>query len=424
MPRVVEPGALDLSGLILPDETICWGQASAEPLTLTRALMAQRHALGGVEAFVGVSWNDTVDPSHADAIRFRSYCGAGRTRSLHGAGKLDILPVHYSDFGRYLTPRIDVLFLQLGPGRRNGTYSFGLACEYLWPLVRSARLVIAEVNDRAPSTPGLVQIDEADIDIVVPSSVEIPVPPAAEVTDQHRAMARIIADQVPDGATLQVGLGAIPAAILDALEGHRALGIHTGLYVDGFTRLIQAGAVDNSRKGMDAGYSVAGLITGTADTLRMCRDTDLIRLAPTSHTHALDHLARLNAFVSVNSAIEVDLTGQTNAEVAGSSYVGAVGGGPDFARGAAMSPGGLPICALPAARQTRGGGLISSIVPALSGPVSLSRADAGIIVTEFGMADLRGRTLRERVRAMVDIAHPDLREDLARQAHDLGLATD
>lgn len=416
MPRVVGADALDLSSLVRPGETILWGQASGEPLTLTETLMAQRHRMGGVKAFVGFSWHDTIDPAHADAVDFLSYCGTGRTRLLHKAGKLKILPVHYSRFERYLAGRIDVLFLNLAPGRKSGTYSFGLACEYLWPLVKSSRLVVAEVNDRLPATPGLVEVDEADIDVIVPTSRAVPAPPEATVTDTHRAIAGHIAGLVPDGATLQVGLGAIPAAILDALSGHRHLGVHTGLYVDGFTRLIETGVIDNSRKGLDRGTCIAGLVTGTGATLDLCAATDLIHLAPTAHTHDLGNLARLNAFTSVNSAIEVDLTGQINAELAGDVYVGAVGGGPDFARGAALSPGGLPICALPAARRNRDGRLVSSLVPALSGPVSIARSDAGIIVTEYGVADLRGRTLSERSRALIAIAHPDLREDLSRAA--------
>lgn len=418
MPRVLEAAALDLSALVRPGETIVWGQASGEPLTLTETLMEQRHDLGGVRAFVGVSWHDTIDPAHADAIDFLSYCGTGRTRLLHRAGKLEILPVHYSRFEVDLAGRVDVLFLNLAPGRTPGTYSFGLACEYLWPLVKSSRLVVAEVNDRLPATPCLVEVDAADIDFIIHTSRDVPAPPEATVTETHRAIAANIAELVPDGATLQVGLGAIPAAILDALSGHSHLGVHTGLYVDGFTRLIETGVIDNSRKGLDHGTCIAGLITGTGATLELCAQTELIHLAPTSHTHDLGNLARLNAFTSVNSAIEVDLTGQINAELAGSAYVGAVGGGPDFARGASMSPGGLPICALPAARRDRDGTLVSTLVPALSGPVSIARSDAGIIVTEYGAADLRGRTLSERTEALIAIAHPDLREDLARAARD------
>lgn len=417
MPRTVQPQDLRLADLIRPGKTIAWGQAQAEPLTLTEALMAQRHDLGGVTTFSGIGWNDTIDPAHADTIRFTAYCGAGRNRLLDRAGKLDILALHYSDFARYLAPRIDVLMIQLAPGRSPGSFSFGLACEYLWPLLRSARLVIAEVNENAPSTPGMVEIDAADIDILVPTARPLPRPPEATVTDVHRRIGAHIAGLIEDGTTLQIGLGAIPSAILDALDGHRHLGVHTGLFVGGLTRLIEAGVIDNSRKPIDTGFSVAGLIAGTGATHEMCDGTDLIRLAPTTYTHALPTLAALDRFAAINAALEVDLTGQVNSERAGRTYVGSIGGGTDFARGAAAAAHGLPILALPSARDTRDG-LVSCIVPSLTGPVSLARADAGIIVTEQGVADLRGASLWERSEKLLAIAHPDLREDLARQARD------
>lgn len=420
MARRIAPEALELATLIRPGETIAWGQAAAEPMTLVGALLAQRHTLGGVKAFAGISWNEAIAPETTDGIAFTAYCVAGRMRLLREAGRLDPLPVHYSQLEPHLAQRVDVLFLQLAPGRAPGRFSFGFACEYLWPLVRTARLVVAEVNDRIPSTPGLVDLGEDDIDIIVATSRDAPEPPPVAVNDAHRAIGAVIAGLTPEGATLQVGLGAIPAACLDALAGHRHLGVHTGLFVDGLARLIETGAVDNSRKPFDAGVSVAGLITGTAPTHALCAAPDLIRLAPTSHTHSPLALARIERFTSINSAIEVDLTGQINAETAGRRYVGAVGGAVDFARGAALSPGGLPICALQAARRGRDGALVSAITPRLSGPATIGRADAGVIVTEFGAADLRGRSLAERARALIGVAHPDLREDLERAAREAG----
>ncbi len=416
MPQTIAVQDLALADHIRPGETLCWGQAAAEPLTLTETLMRQRQELGGVKAFVGISWSETTDPAHADAIQFMSYCGTGRNRLLHRAGQLDILPIHYSQFETSLAGRVDVLFLQLAPGRIPGTFSFGLACEYLWPLIRSARLVIAEVNDQVPPTPASVEVRPGDIDIIVPTSRPVPAPADAPATDIHRAIASHIAEIVPDGACLQIGLGTLPAAILESLDGHRHLGVHTGLFVDGLARLIESGVIDNSQKPIDTGVSVAGLIAGTEVTHRMCRDTEFVRLAPATYTHSLPVLAQIGRFTSINSALEVDLTGQANAERAGQSYIGAVGGGTDFSRGAAAAHDGLPIIALPSARKARDGSLISSIVASLKGPVSIARADAGILVTEYGMADLRGLTLEERKKQMIRITHPDLRDAIAKQA--------
>lgn len=412
MPTTVALEELDLKNYIRPGDTISWGQAAAEPLALTTALVEQRARLGGVTAFVGISWHDTVSPTYCDYIAYRSYCGAGNNRQLARAGELSILPVHYSSFERSLTGAVDVLFLQLAPGRVSGTYSFGLACEYLWPLIKAARVVIAELNDAIPATQSTVSILGEDIDVLVHTSRKPIAPAAAEPDGVQSIIARHVAALIPDGATLQIGLGSLPSAILSALSSHRHLGVHTGLFVDGLTDLIKAGVIDNSRKKIDPGISIAGLIAGTEKTFQLCNEPDLIFLAPTSDTHELATIARIERFASINSALEVDLGGQANTETIGRDYVGAVGGGTDFARGAAASSGGLPILALPAARRLRDGTLKSCIVAQLSGPASIARSDVGIIVTEYGYADLRGLGLAERARRLLSIAHPDMREAL------------
>ena len=418
MPRTVALEELDLKDYIRPGDTVAWGQAAAEPLALTTALVEQRARLGGINAFVGISWHDTVSPAYCDHITYRSYCGTGNNRLLARAGKLDILPVHYSSFEHSLSGSVDVLFLQLAPGRTTGTYGFGLACEYLWPLVRSARLVIAEVNSALPDTRSTVEIAAEDIDIVVHTARKPLAPLAAEPDELQSAIARNVAALIPDGATLQIGLGSLPSAILSELKLHRHLGVHTGLFVDGLTELMEAGVIDNSRKTIDPGTAIAGLIAGTERTFDMCNAPDLLRLAPTSYTHAIKILARIERFAAINSALEVDLGGQANTEMIGRDYVLAVGGGTDFARGATASKDGLPIVALPAARRLRDGTLKSCIVPQLGGPASIARADAGIVVTEYGHADLRGIGLAERARRLVAIAHPDLREALERDLRD------
>ncbi|RCK40996.1 hypothetical protein TH25_24030 [Thalassospira profundimaris] len=415
MPKVVPLEELDLKDYIRAGDTIFWGQAAAEPLALTTALVTQRAELGGVNAFVGISWHDTVSQDYCDHIVYRSYCGTGKNRLLARTGRLDILPVHYSSFAQKLTGNVDVLFLQLAPGRSPGTYSFGLACEYLWPLIRASRVVIAEVNDALPATQSTVEISADDIDIVVHTSRKPMTPPTAEPDALQSAIAQNVAALIPDGATLQIGLGALPSAILSALGSHRHLGVHTGLFVDGLTDLIEAGVIDNSRKKIYPGISLAGLIAGSEKTFKLCKEPDLLFLAPTSQTHGLSTLARIEQFTAINSALEVDLGGQANTETTGRDYVGAIGGGTDFARGGAASKGGLPIIALPSARRLRDGTLKSCIVPKLSGPASLARSDAGIIVTEYGHADLRGVGLAERASRLCSIAHPDLRETLERE---------
>ena len=221
-------------------------------------------------------------------------------------------------------------------------------------------------------------------------------------------MAARVAGLVEDGATVQFGIGALPEACLDALAGHRDLGIHSGLLNDAAMRLIQAGVATGARKTVDPGVAVGGFLGGSAALFRFAHRHPAIRLRGTGYTHDPAVLAAQWRLAAINSACEVDLSGQVNAEVAGGRYVGSVGGASDFLRGAARSPGGVPIIALPSTA-----GPASRIVVHLNGPVSTPRADAGVIVTEYGVADLRGAPVTVRYERMLAVAHPDHRAALA-----------
>ncbi|MEP9370332.1 acetyl-CoA hydrolase/transferase C-terminal domain-containing protein [Xanthobacter sp. VNH20] len=415
MPIALDTAAPDLARFVQAGDTVCWGQAAAEPLALTRALMAQRAEIGGFSAFIGVSWCESVDVAFCDHVRFVSYCGTGRNRHLAAAGALDILPVHYAALGDILGRSVDVLMLQLTPPDTRGRYGFGLACEYLAPLVERARVVIAEVNEEAPATPCARTIAPDDVDAVVRTARALPEMPHAPTGESEARIAAHVAGLVQDRAVLQVGLGALPDRIARELSGHRDLGIHTGLITDGLGDLMERGVVTNAFKTRDMGVSVTGLVAGGPGLMRHVHGNTAVRLAATAYTHDPAMLAAMDRFTAINSAVEVDLTGQVNAEVAGGCYVGAVGGAADFLRGAARARDGLPIVALP---STAGGpgGRVSRIVARLEGPVSTARSDAGVIVTEHGVADLRGLTLSQRARRMVEVAAPQFREALERAA--------
>lgn len=400
--------ALDFAALLRPGDRLAWGQASAEPVTLTARLFEQGQAISGLHAFIGMSWGTPLDD--AGAIGFQSYCGAGHNRVLERAGRLDILPSHYSDLPGLLSRQVDVLLLNLAD-EGNGRFSFGAALEYLAPLVDSARFVIAEVNDQTPRTRGERSLAADEIDIIVRTSRPLADAPKAQPGEAERAIATWIAGLVEDGATLQIGIGGLPEAILAALAGHRDLGLHSGLASDGVARLVEAGALTNGRKSIDTGIGVAGLVAGGPALMRYVDRNPGFALRSTAYTHAFGVLSAQSKLTAINAAIEVDLTGQINAEVAGGRYVGAVGGAADFLRGARASRGGLPIVALPATVTGRDG-LRSRIVARLNGPASTARADAGIIVTEHGIADLRGLGLAERKRRMLDIAAPEFRAAL------------
>lgn len=399
---------IDFSALLLPGECLAWGQASAEPTTLTERLRAQSAAVPGLSAFVGMSWGTAFEGT--GTMRFQSYCGAGHNRALAREGALDILPCHYSMLSEQLARQVDVLLLNLADDG-NGRFSFGAALEYLAPLVDSARLVIAEVSDQTPWTFSERILRADDVDIIVRTSRPPVSNPKAQPGPVEQAIAARVAGLVEDGATLQIGIGGLPEAILAALAGHRDLGLHSGLASDGIARLVEAGALTNARKSVDNGIAVAGLVAGGPQLMRYVDRNPDFALRATAYTHAFDVLKAQHKLTAINAAIEVDLTGQINAEVAGGGYVGAVGGATDFLRGAGASRGGLPIVALPATVTGRGS-TRSRIVSRLGGPTSTARADAGIIVTEFGVADLRGLSLLDRRRRMLEIAAPQFRAAL------------
>jgi acetyl-CoA hydrolase len=228
-----------------------------------------------------------------------------------------------------------------------------------------------------------------------------------------RAVAAQVAAVVPDEATLQFGIGALPEACLDALHGHSGLGIHSGIINDAAMRLIDAGVATGEHKTVDPLIAVAGVVGGSADLFAFLDQNPAVNLRGTWYTHDINVLGDQHRMVAINSAIEVDLTGQVNAEVAKSRYVGAIGGATDFLRGAARSTGGVGIIALPSTA-----GASSRIVARLSGPVSTARSDVGVIVTEYGAADLRGLSISKRVEALLAIAHPDHRDTLAAEMED------
>lgn len=412
---------LNLVGIVRPGDHLMWGQAAAEPTVLTSALMAQRAAIGRLSAFVGISWSDAVQVAHTDAVSFTSYGGGGNNRALGKAGALDILPCHYSQLGALIRSRqlrVDVLMLQLAPANSAGHYSMSMACEYLEPAVRMARVVIAEINDQAPWTAGPHTLCERDIHFAIHTSRAPLAPPAVKAQQAELGVAQHVASLVPDGANLQYGIGALPEAIMAQLSDRRDLGLHSGAIGDAAAALIRSGVINNSRKPIDTGISVTGLLMGS-DALNQLAHRNLqLQLRSVDYTHSPAVLASIDGLVTINSAVEVDLTGQVNAEVAGGVYVGAVGGAMDFMRGAQHARGGLPIIALP---SRTGAHNLSRIVAQLSGPVSTPRSDGMVIVTENGVADLRGLSLRQRVSRMIAVAHPEDREQLTYAASLAGL---
>lgn len=410
----------DLSNVIRPGDGVLWGQATAEPQTLVEAFLEQRAAYAGASAFLGINYSGAVRAEHADHLTFSAYCGAGHNRTLIDAGIADVHPHPYSRFGDLIRNgqiRVDVVLVQVSPPNERGEHSLGLSAEYLIPALARARAVVAEINDQVPWTHTERRLRSQDFALSLQSSRTPATVPAGAPGELERRIAGHAAPYIPDGATLEFGLGALPDAILATLGDRRDLGVHSGSLGDGVVDLMTQGVITNARKPIDTGKTIGGVLLGTRKLFDFANRNPQIELRSSDYTHAAAVLGKLPAFVAINSAVEVDLTGQVNAEVANRAYVGAVGGALDFIRAANASVGGVSLVCLPSTVRSKA----SRIVARLAGPVATPRGEAGVFVTEHGAADLRGLPLRARVARMIALADPAFRESLEREARVLGL---
>lgn len=418
MPQEIDVRNLDLSAIIRPGDHVVWGNGSGEPLTLVEKFVEQRHAIGRTTAFIGgVSYTNTLQPEHADTVDFTSFGAMGNLRVLSQAGVLRVIPCHLSQLPGYLTSGIigsDVVFVSLSGPDQDGRYSYALENDYLQAAMARARVVIAEVNEQLPWTYYEGRLDTARLDYIVRvSRPPIELEPI-KIGLVEEAIASHVGRYIEDGTTIQIGIGAIPDAVLAGVGDRRDLGIHSGLISDRVAELMQRGIMTNARKPIDTGIATCGSLRGTQRLYDFAHKNRAIRLFTFMHTHRAEILSQLGRIVAINSAIEVDLTGQVNAEIASGLQIGSVGGQGDFVRGAQMAEGGRAVIAMPA---TARGGKVSRIVARLGGVVTTARSDADIIATEFGAAELRGQPIDERVHRMVAIAHPDFRDALEREAH-------
>lgn len=378
--------------------------------------MEQRHRIGPFRVFLGTSFSATLQAAQADVIEFVGLGGTGSARRLTQAGVLDVAPLHMTtvDAGmRSGRLRVDVVLVQASRTDRPGEYSLGLASDYVRGAVARARVVVAELNDQVPATTCVEPLHEDDIDLLVETSrPPVEVAPARFGEIEQRIAAHVDA-YIPDRATLQIGIGAIPEAILETLGERRGLGVHSAVVGDRVADLMEAGAVTNEHKEIDPGHTTTCLLIGTQRLYAFADRNPRVLMAPVARTHGFDVVSRLRRFVALNSAVEVDLTGQVNAEAIGDEYVGLVGGQVDYMRAANASEEG---CAIIALRSMATGGA-TRIVDHLSGPVTTARSDVGIVVTEHGVADLRNATTAQRVKMMMALADPGHRDALERSAY-------
>jgi acyl-CoA hydrolase len=310
-----------------------------------------------------------------------------------------------------------VACIQVSPPDAHGYVSLGTSVDVVRSAVDTAELVLAEVNPRMPRTHGDAFLHVSRISSLVPVSYELPErkPEPPDAVDQ--AIAQHVASLVPDGATLQLGIGKIPDAVLAALGDHRDLGIHTEMFSDGVMSLVERGVVTNARKALLPGKLVTSFILGSRALYDWAHDNPAIEFRSSSFTNDPEVIARNDSMIAINSALSVDLTGQVAADTRRGRFFSGIGGQVDFIRGAARSRGGKPIIAL---RSTAKGGTISRIQAALeegTGVVT-SRGDVHYVVTEYGVANLWGLTVRQRAQALIGIAHPDFRAELLAKAQE------
>lgn len=401
---------IDFIGLIRADDLVVCGQATAEPRTLTEALVAQAPRLPRFRLMIGPVFSDTFAHADLSTISFISYGVIGAARKLARAGRLQLVPSSYSAFcadfagGRH---RADVVLVQLAEAP-DGRLSASLSNDYVIDAARRARLVIAEINRDAPFTFGAEWPKQVPIHLRVAARHPPLEVASGALDDSSRRIAANAAGLIADGSTLQFGVGKIPDAILSSLAHARDLGIHSGLINDAVVELIARGVVTNARKGIDAGVTVTNQLIGTRRLYRFADANPAVALRPASYTHSQAVLSRISRLVAINSALQVALDGSINAETLDGVAVGAIGGQLDFIRGANASPGGRAIIALPATAPDGASRIVAAVET-----VTTPRADADAIVTEWGVAELRGCSLDERARRMIAIAAPEHRERLA-----------
>ncbi len=355
-----------------------------------------------------------VAPEMEGKIRVNTLFISHNVRKAVNDGRADFTPVFLSEIPRLFRNGqlpLDVALIHCSPPDEHGFLSFGVEVGLTKPAAHSAKIVVAEVNEHMPRCLGDSFIHISKVDYLVPVSYRLPEVPQGTPGELEKRIAEHIVDLIPDGATMQMGIGAIPDAVLHFLENKKDLGIHTELFSDGVIPLVDAGIINNERKTLHPGKIVAGFILGSQDLYSFVDNNPIVEFHPQDYVNDPFIIAQNERMISINSALEIDLTGQACADSIGTSFYSGVGGQLDFVYGASRSKGGKPIIALP---STTRNDTITRIVPTLKegAGVTTSRNHIHYVVTEFGVAELYGKSIRQRALNLINIAHPNFRDEL------------
>jgi acetyl-CoA hydrolase len=398
------------------------------PQSLLAALVAYAPSLKDVQICQALSVGpaDYVKPEMEGHLRVNAMFISANIRKAVQEGRADFTPVLLSEFPLLFKDNllpVDVAFIHVSPPDEHGFCSLGVEVGLTKSPAESAKIIIAEVNDQMPRTLGDSFIHVSRLTHIVPVSYPIPeMPMAAEATDPiTERLAGYVADLIPDGATMQMGIGAIPDAVLKFLFHKKDLGVHSELISDGVIDLVEAGVLTSARKTLHPGKIVLGFVLGSKRLYNWVNDNPLCEFRRTEYVNDPFIIAQNERMVAINSAIEIDLTGQVCADSIGPKFFSGIGGQFDFIYGASRSKGGIPIIAMPSTNVMKDGTPASKIVPMLKqgAGVVTGRNHVHFVVTEYGVADLYGKSIRQRVKALIGIAHPDFRLDLEKQANDL-----
>ncbi len=397
---------------------------ASNPFPLVDALVERAPQLKNVDVFQLLSLGDAkhAEEKYRDSFRVQSLFIGHNTREAVNSGRGDYIPIFMSEIPELFQSKtidLDVAVIQVAPPDKNGDCSLGLAVEATLAAAMNARYVIAEVNAQMPRTLGNCMVPLDKINKIVETNRPIPELISRPSTDIDKAIAQNIATLVEDQSTVQLGIGSIPNAVIGFLKNKKDLGIHTEMFSDGLLELIEAGVITNKYKTVLPGKIAVSFVLGTKRVYDFVHENQSVEFHPCDYINDPYIICQNRKMVAINSAIEVDLTGQVAADCIGSRLYSGFGGQVDFMRGTARSKGGKPIIALP---STAKNGSISKIVASLTqgAGVVTGRADVHYVITEYGIAQLHGKSLRERAKALIEIAHPKFRADLERSTFKVG----
>lgn len=395
------------------------GHAAGEPTPLVGELVRQRERLRDVEIvhMVALGGCEYCQPGMEKHFRHNAIFAGRNSQAAIAEGRADFTPCFFSEIPRLFREGIlpvDVALIQVSPPDESGFTSYGVSVDYTQAAAESAGVVVAEVNQQMPRTLGS-RIHVSEIDHLVETDrpvLEIPPPKIGEVEER---IGRNVAALVPDRANLQLGIGAIPDAALKFMRAKRGLGVHTEMFSDGAVALYEAGVITNQHKSVNPGKFTASFLMGTRRLYDFVDNNPAVDMRPIDFTNNITVAGRVENLISINSAIQVDLGGQVCSDTIGALQYSGVGGQVDFVRAASLSPGGKSIIAMPSTARK---GTVSRIVARLApgACVTTSRSDVHLVVTEQGVADLRGKSMRQRAEALLKIAHPDFRKQIRREA--------